>query len=161
MDKAQPVGEVLSKGKNDCKRGGNFYGLFLAPKTKICLTINKSSNLEEHETFKRFDDSKRLLDRSQYFKTIECRKISALLPKSWNKTFNNGIIIPAKKRFCNECNDKRTCNRCNIQKNENKEFEAIINLLKRQGPNQFGHILHSFEKTYLVSAFENDFMYVE
>ena len=44
-------------------------------------------------------------------------------------------------RFCNECNDRKMCNNCKNQVNENKEFEAILNELKRHPPNEFGHIL--------------------
>ena len=33
------------------------------------------------------------------------------------------------------------CNKCNNQINENKEFEAILNLLKREKPNGCGHML--------------------
>ena len=35
LDKANLVGEGLCQGKNDYKRGGIFYGLFLAPKKSI------------------------------------------------------------------------------------------------------------------------------
>ena len=52
--------------------------------------------IQEHKTFKGFNDSKRLLDRSQYFKMEEGKTISAMLPRSWKKTFDNGIIIPKK-----------------------------------------------------------------
>ena len=34
LDKASLVGKNLLQGKNDCKDGGIFYGLFLAPKTE-------------------------------------------------------------------------------------------------------------------------------
>ena len=44
-------------------------------------------------------------------------------------------------RFCNECNDKKICYRCNNQVNENKEFEANLNELKRYSPNEFGYML--------------------
>ena len=68
-------------------------------------------------------------------------KISAMLPKSWKKSFDSGVIIPKRMRFCNECNDKKLCNKCNNQINENKKFEANLNLLKRKAPNEFGHML--------------------
>ena len=71
----------------------------------------------------------------------EGRKISALLPKSWKKSFDSGINIPTKMRFSNDCNDEKMCNKCNIQINENKEFEANLNELKRHSPNQFGYML--------------------
>ena len=141
LDKANLVGEELCQGKNDYKTGGIFYGLYLASKIKYCLTIDDYGIIKEHKTFKGFNDSQRLLDRSQYFKMKEGKKISAMLPKSWKKSFDNGIIIPAKMRFCDGCNDKKTCNKCNNLINENKEFEANLNLLKREKPNDFGHML--------------------
>ena len=61
---------------------------------------------------------------------IEGKKISTLLPKSWKKSFDRRIIIPAKLRFCNECKDGILCITCNKQINESKEFEPNLNLLK-------------------------------
>ena len=77
---------------------------------------------------------------------IEGKKISALLPKSWKKSFNSGILIPTKMRFCNECNDKRMCNKCDNEVNENKDIEADLNLLERQAPSDFGHMLIYFKE---------------
>ena len=113
---------------------------------KFCLTIDKHGIIREHKIFKGFSDSKRLLDRSQYFKTIEGKKVSVLLPKSWKKSVNSGIDIPTKMRFCKECNDKTMCIKCNLIVNENKEFKANLSLLKRQHPNQFGHMLPCFKE---------------
>ena len=48
---------------------------------------------------------------------IEGEKISALLPKSWKKSFDSGINIPTKIRFCNEYNDRKMCDKCNNQIN--------------------------------------------
>ena len=141
LDKANLVGENLCQVKNEYKTGSIFYGLFLAPKIKYCSTIDDYGIKQEHKTFKGFNDSKRLLDRSQYFKMIEGKKISAMLPRSWKESFDSGIIIPARMRYCNECNVKKVCNKCNNQINENKEFEAILNLLKRNAPNEFGYML--------------------
>ena len=98
LDKANLVGKNLCQGKNDYKTGGIFYGLFLAPKIKYCLTFNELGIIEQHMTFKGFNDSKRLLDRSQYFDMLDGKKISAMLPRSWKKSFNNGIVIPTKMR---------------------------------------------------------------
>ena len=42
---------------------------------------------------------------------IEGKKISALLPKSWKKSFHSEIILTTKMGFCNYSNDKRLCNR--------------------------------------------------
>ena len=124
LDKANLVGKDFCPGKNDYDSGGVFYGLYLAPKIKYCLTKDDYGIIQEYKTFKGFNDRERLLDRSQYFKTKEGKKISAMLPRSWKKSFDSGIIIPKKMRFCNECNDKEMCNKCINQIIENKEFEA-------------------------------------
>ena len=71
----------------------------------------------------------------------EGKKISALLPRSWKKSFDSGIFKPTRMRFCNECKDKDLCNKCNNQINENKEFEANLNELKRHPPNDLGYML--------------------
>ena len=144
LDKANLVGKNLCQGKNDYKTGGIFYGLFLAPKIKFCTTINELGIIEQHMTFKGFNDSKRLLDRSQFFDIWEGKKITAMLPISWRKSFNNGIIIPTKMRHCNGCKDGTLCVTCNNLINENKEFEANINLLKREKSNDCGHMLPKY-----------------
>ena len=141
LDKANLVGKNLCQGKNDYKTGGIFYGLFLAPIIKYCLTINELGVIEQHMTFKGFNDSKRLLDRSQYFNMLKGKKITAILPRSWKKSFENGVIIPTKMRQCNVCKDGLLCSTCNNQINEIKEFEANLILLKLEAPNQFGYML--------------------
>ena len=42
------------------------------------------------------------------------------------------------------------CDKCNNQVNENKEFEANFNLLKRKAPNQFGHMLLIYDFIYHI-----------
>ena len=64
LDKANLVGEEICQGKKDYKTGGIVYGLFFAPKTKYCLTIAEFGIIQKHKTFKRFNDSKLLLDSS-------------------------------------------------------------------------------------------------
>ena len=56
LKKAGLVGKNLPQGKNDYKDGGIFYSLFLAPKIKYCLTINKYGVIDEHKTFKGFSN---------------------------------------------------------------------------------------------------------
>ena len=85
LDKANLVRDELCHGKIDYKTIGSLYALILAPKVKYCLTIGKFGIVQEHKTFKGFNKSKRLLDRSQYFEMIEGKKISALLAESWKK----------------------------------------------------------------------------
>ena len=92
-------------------------------------------------TFKGFNDSKRLLDQSQYFNILKGKKVSAMLPRSWKKIFKNVIVLPTKMRRCNECKDGIVCTKCHKQINENEEFETILNKLERHSPNEFGHML--------------------
>ena len=121
-----------------------FYGLFFAPK-KI-LTVDNYDNIQEHKIFTGVNDTKRLLDRSQYFDMLDGKKISAMLPKNWKKSFNNGIVKPPKTRFCNECCKENFCDRCHIQNNENKEIRANINPSKRQALKQVGYMLPFFNE---------------
>ena len=92
-------------------------------------------------TFKGFNDSEGLLDRSQYFDMLEGITIAAMLPRSRKNSLKNCLSIPVKMRRCDECKDVRFCMTCNNQVNENKEKEANISLLKRGAFNQFGHLL--------------------
>ena len=68
-------------------------------------------------TIKGFNDSKRLLDRSQYFNMLEGKKVSAILPRSWKKSFNNDVVLPVKMRRFIECKDKMYNTECNDQVN--------------------------------------------
>ena len=68
LDKAGLVGKKLLQGKIDYKSGGIFNGLFLAPKIKYCLTINKFGVIDEHKTFKGFTNVSDDLDRKEFFK---------------------------------------------------------------------------------------------
>ena len=151
LDKSNSIGKNLCQGKNDYETGGIFYGLFVAPKLKYCLTINKFGVIQQQMTFKGFNDSKRLLDSSQFFDMSENKKISDMLPKSWKKSFNNGIVIPAKTRRCDKCRGTILCATCNNQNNENKEIQANINLLHREAPKEFGYMLPYYveEDTFL------------
>ena len=68
-----------------------------------------------------------------------------MLPRSWKKSFKDGIVIPVKIRRCNKCIGEILCDECNNQVNENKEFEANLNLLKRDAPDEFGY-MHPYFK---------------
>ena len=48
MDKAYLVGDNLRQCENDYKSGGIFYDLFLAPKIRFCLRIDKYGDIQEH-----------------------------------------------------------------------------------------------------------------
>ena len=138
------VGKGLLPGKNDYKDGGIFYGLFLAPKIKYCLTINKYGVIDEHKTFKRFTNVSDNLDRKEYFKMFEGDKLIAKVPLSWKKSFSQGVVLPHKTRNCNKCAKGILCDVCDKLGNQNKEFSANLNELKREKPNDLGHMLPKF-----------------
>ena len=94
LNKAKPIGSALCHGKNDY--GDDkfiFYGLFLAAKIKFVSTIDKYGIIHAHKTFKGYTESKRSLDHVQYFKRVEGKKVSVMLPKNWESSFSSGIIL--------------------------------------------------------------------
>ena len=56
-------------------------------------------------------------------------------------------------RNCNKCGKDILCDGCDKLVNQNKEFSASQNELKRQPPNEFGHMLPKYITTlsYLLS----------
>ena len=76
LNEAKLVGRGLCRGINDYGDGQVIsYALFLAPKIKFILTIDKYGIIQAHKTFKRYSDSKRLLDRVHFFKKVDEKKI--------------------------------------------------------------------------------------
>ena len=144
LDKVGLVGKNLLQGINDYKDGGIFYALFLAPKIKYCLTINKYGVTDEHKTFKGFTNVSHNLNRKEYFKRFGGDKLVAKVPLSWKKSFAQGVVIPHKMRNCNKCTEDILCDDCDKLVNQKKEFSANLNELKREKPNDFGHMLPKY-----------------
>ena len=144
LEKAGLVGKNLLQGKNDYKDGGIFYSLFLAPKIKYCLTINKYGVIDEHKTFKGFTNVSDKLDRKEYFNMADGDKLIAKVPLSWKKSFSLGVAIPHKMRNCHFCRKDILCDICDELVNQKKEFSANLNELKRLPPNDFGHMLPKY-----------------
>ena len=88
LNKAGLVGKNLLQGKNDYKDGGIFYGLFLAPKIKFCLTKNKYGVIDEHNTFEGFPNVSDNLDRKEYFKMADGDNLIAKVRLSSEKSFS-------------------------------------------------------------------------
>ena len=120
VDKAGLVGKGLLQGKNDYKYGRVFYGVFLAPKKKYCLTINKYGVIDEHKTFKKLTNVSDNLDRKDFFKMADGDKLIAKVPLSWKKPFSLGVVIPHKMRNCNKCTKDLLCDDCNKLVNQKK-----------------------------------------
>ena len=144
LDHAGLVGKNLLQGKNDYKDGGIFYALFLAPKIKYCLIINKYGVISEKKTFEGFTNVSDRLDRKEYFKMADGDKLIAKVPLSWKKSFSRGVVIPHKMRNCHYCKKDILCDICDELVNQNKEFSANLNELKREKPNDLGHMLPKY-----------------
>ena len=146
LDEAGLVGKNLLQGKNDYKDGGIFffYALFLAPKIKYCLTIKKYGVISEHKTFKGFTNVSDNLNREEYFNMADGDKLVAKIPLSWKKSFSRGVIIPHKMRNCTNCQNDLLCDDCDKLINQRKEFSANLNELKREKPNNLGHMLPKY-----------------
>ena len=144
LHKAGLVEKNLLQGKNDYKRGGIFHGLFLAPKIKYCLTINKDDVIDEHKTFKGFSNVSDNLDRKEYFKMGDGDNLIAKVTLSWKKSFSRGVVIPHKIRYCTDCKNDSLYGSCDKLVNQKKEFSANLNELKREKPNGCGHMLPKY-----------------
>ena len=138
------VGKNLLQGKNDYGDGGIFYALFLAPKIKYCLIINKYGVISEKKCFKGFTNVSENLDRKEYFNMYYGDKLIAKVPLSWKKSFTQGVVIPHKMKDCLNCQKDTLSDGCDKLVNQNKEFSANLNELKREAPNNLGHMLPKY-----------------
>ena len=138
------VGKNLLQGKNDYKDGRIFYGLFLAPKIKYCLIINKYGVISEKKCFKGFTNVSDNLDRKEYFNMYNGDKLIAKVPLSWKTSFSHGVVIPHKMRNCDDCEKDILCESCDKLVKEKKGFSANLNELKREKPKNFGHMLPKY-----------------
>ena len=78
----------------------------------------------------------------------EGNKVFEVLPKGWKKSFDSGKIIPTKMKFCRERDDKKMWKKGFNQINENKEFEANLNEVKRHSYNEFGHMFPYYKNNF-------------
>ena len=126
--------------KNDYKDRGVFYGLLLTPKVKYPLTLKKYGVFDEHKTFKKLTKVSDNIDRKVYFKMFNGDKLIAKVPLSWKKSISMGVVIQHKMRNCKKCTEDVSCDECGKLVNQNKEFSANLNELKRQASNEFGNV---------------------
>ena len=87
--------------------------MFLSPKIKYCLTINKVGVIDEHKCFQGFTNVSQNLDRKEYFKMASGQNLTAKVPLSWRKSFSQGVTTPHKMRNCNICKKDILCENLN------------------------------------------------
>ena len=71
-------------------------------------------------------------------------KLTAKVSLSWKKGFSQGVIIPHKMRNFNKCTKDILCDDCDILVNQKKELSANLSEIKREPPNEFGHMLPKY-----------------
>ena len=141
LDEAKVSVKGLLQGKNDYEDGGIFYEMFLAPKIKYCVTINKYVIRDEHKTFKGFTNVSDNLYRKEYFKMLNGDKLIAKMPSSWKKGFDCGLISAHTLGYRKKYINNTLCDKCGKLVNQTKEFSAHLNDFKRQPLNSFAHML--------------------
>ena len=68
----------------------------------------------------------------------------AKVPLSWKKSFSQEVIFPHKMRNCSDCTKDILCDSCDNLVKQRKEFSANLNELKREKPNDLGHMLAKY-----------------
>ena len=119
--------------------------MFLAPKIKYCLTVNKNGVRDKDKTFKGLANLSENLDKNEYFKMFSGNNLEAKVPVSWKKSFSMGVVIPYKMRKSNKCTKHFLCEGCDKLVNRTKKFSANLNQIKRQAPDEFGHMLPKYK----------------
>ena len=71
-------------------------------------------------------------------------KLVAEVHLSWKKSFSMGVVKPHKLTNCNKCDKYFLCDECDKLENENEEISANLDELKREPPNEFGHMLPKY-----------------
>ena len=108
------------------------------------MIINKYGIIDEKKGFKGFKDVSDKLDRKEYFKMADGDNLIAKKPLSWKKSFSQRVVIPYKMRNCNKRSKDQLCDDCDKLVNQRKEFSANLNELKREKPNDLGHMLPKY-----------------
>ena len=113
------------------------------------MFTNKFGVIDEHKTFKRFTNVSDNLDRKEYFKMFNGDNLVAKVPLSWLKSFSMGEVIPHKMKNCNKYTKDLVCDGCDTLVNQNKEFSPNLSEIKREPPNDFGHMLPKYVTTWM------------
>ena len=78
---------------------------------------------------------------------VDGDRLIAKLPLSWKKSFSQGVKIPHKMTNCSDCIKDILCESCDNLVNQKNELSANLNEIKRERPNDFGHMLPKYINT--------------
>ena len=100
--------------------------------------------MTKKKCFRVFTNVTDKLSRREYFKMADGVNLIAEVPLRRKKSFSQSVAIPPKMKNCNKCTKDILFNDCDKLVNQNKEFSANQNELKRQPPNEFRHMLPNY-----------------
>ena len=60
------------------------------------------------------------------------------------KSFSFGVVMPHKMRNCNKYAKDFLCDGCDKTVSQNKHFSSNLNEIKREAPNELGHMLPKY-----------------
>ena len=63
---------------------------------------------------------------------------------SWKKSFSMGVVIPHKMRNCCARKEDNFCDKYDELVYQKKKITPNLDELKREAPNQFGHMLPNY-----------------
>ena len=141
LNKAGFFGKKSLQGETGYGDGGIFCWLLLAPKITYCLTIDKNGKTVEHKAFRGCTNVSEKLYRKKYSKILNGDEVIAKVPVSWKHSFDSGVLIPQKQRFCDDCENDSNCDNCDKLINQSKEISSNLIELKRQPPKECGQML--------------------
>ena len=84
------------------------------------------------------------LNRKESFNMASGNKLFAKVPLSWKNSLIQRVVIPHKMKNCRECKKDILGDNCDELVNQKKEFSANLNEMKRQPPNELGHMLFKY-----------------
>ena len=86
-------------------------------------------------------------DRKEHFNMADGDKLVAKVPLKWKKSFSQGVVIPHEMKNCSDCIKDILGDNCDKLTNQNKNFSANLTELKRESPNEFGHMILTYITT--------------
>ena len=75
LNRVGSIGNNIIAREKEYKNGGIFDALFLAPKSKYCITFDKNCIFDERKTFKRFTDVSKKLEKKENFRFLNGNKL--------------------------------------------------------------------------------------